>query len=234
MGEIVSGWGCSGGREEIPVPATLEEAVAVQEELRQWVRLDPLGRNVRYIAGADAAYDRDTVFGAAVLMDFPGLRRIGSAVVKEPVRFPYLPGLLAFREGPVLLRAVAGLGTRPDFVIFNGHGFAHPRRIGLASHLGVLLDLPVFGVADRPMIGVVGAPGPERGSTSSLRDGDEVIGMAVRTKEGVRPVYVSAGHRIDLATSVKFALSTACSYRIPEPLRQAHLLSRAASRGQSG
>jgi deoxyribonuclease V len=138
------------------------------------------------------------------------------------VSFPYVPGLLAFREGPVVLAALAKLQDQPDVLIFDAHGLAHPRRMGLASHLGVLLDRPTVGCAKSRLVGVHEEPDESRGSWTPLTDADEWIGAVVRTRDHVRPVYVSIGHRVDLKTAISLTLGCTSRYRLPEPIRWAH------------
>jgi deoxyribonuclease V len=139
-----------------------------------------------------------------------------------PVSFPYVPGLLAFREGPIVLAALERLAERPDVLIFDAQGLAHPRRMGLATHLGILLDVPSVGCAKSRLCGKETEPGEEKGSWTPLLDRGEVIGAVVRTRSRVRPVYVSVGHRVDLETAVSLVLSCATKYRLPEPTRWAH------------
>jgi deoxyribonuclease V len=148
--------------------------------------------------------------------------------------FPYIPGLLTFREAPILLELFSNLKTRPDAVILDGQGQAHPRRLGFASHVGLWLDVPCVGCAKSRLVGSYREPGKRPGSMSPLRDGNEVIGSIVRTKKGVKPVYVSVGNRIDLASAIRLVLHCCQGYRLPEPTRQAHLLVNALRRQGSG
>ncbi|MDD1654561.1 MAG: endonuclease V [Methanomicrobiales archaeon] len=178
----------------------------------------------RFIAGADAAYSTDgsLVFGAVAVLHCPDLSPFEVQCAERKVEFPYIPGMFAFREGPALLDAWRRLRTRPDLVIFHGHGIAHPEGCGLASHLGVLLDVPAIGVAGKPL-GIASVnPGPLRGDMAPVSVGGRLVGCAVRTREGAREVYVSLGHRISLETAVRIVLATATRYRLPEPLRAAH------------
>jgi len=189
------------------------------------IREDRLPRSPpQLIAGADAAYSRDgtQVYGAVAVLHCPDLCPVDVQCAERPVEFPYVPGLFAFREGPVLLDAWKQLATRPDIVILHGHGTIHPEGCGLASHLGILLDVPAIGVAERPLGTVAVTPGSARGDTTPVHIGDRVAGCAVRTRAGVREVYVSPGHRISLETAVHIVLATASRYRMPEPLRAAH------------
>lgn len=218
---------------ETPPPDLLratgpEEARAIQDLLRSRCRT---GRTIdlpgiRLVAGADAAYTQDRVTAAMVVMTCPGLEVEETTVSQQAALFPYIPGLLAFREGPAIAAAWASLATRPDLLLVNGHGYAHPRRFGIASHIGFVLDVPTIGVAQRLMTGSAGMPGEGRGSAAPVTDGDEVIGMVVRTVTGVKPVFVSAGHRTDLSLALDIVLRTTGSHRITEPIWQADALAR--------
>ncbi len=181
-------------------------------------------RPVRLVAGADVSYDRGSpvLFAAVVLLDAGSLEPVEAAGVCERARFPYVPGYLSFREIPAVLAAFAKLKGRPDLLVCDGQGRAHPRRFGLACHLGVLLDLPTLGCAKSRLVGRHREPGVRRGAHVQLRDGGEVIGEVVRTREGVKPVYVSVGHRITLATARRQVLRLAPRTRLPEPIRAAH------------
>lgn len=204
-------------------------ARAEQERLRPLVVADGIAANeVRLIAGVDVAYAKDesVVAGAVVVLDAATRRVVESASAVRPVEFPYVPGLLAFREIPALLDALAALSGRPDAIVCDGYGVAHPRRFGLACHLGVLTDLPTFGVAKTAFIGEFAQPGPERGDWSDLRDRGETIGRVLRTQRSTKPVFVSTGHRIDLDAATELTLTLAADYRLPETTRQADRLSR--------
>jgi deoxyribonuclease V len=182
------------------------------------------------VVGLDVTYAPDGASGvaAAVVIDVATLDVAEVATASGPVTFPYVPGLLAFRELPLLQDAIARLSAPPSLVICDGYGLAHPRRFGLACHLGVLLDVPAFGIAKTPYVGSFPAPGPDRGSSADLTDDGEVVGRAVRTRAGVKPVFVSAGHRIGLDQCTALAVRLSRGYRIPEPTRQADILSRRA------
>ncbi|WP_065965916.1 endonuclease V [Streptomyces sparsogenes] len=226
-------------RYELPPgwPATKAEAAAVQERLRGSVLvggdLPAPGAGTGAVVGVDVAYDdeRGRVAAAAVALDPRGLTVVGEATAVGPVAFPYVPGLLAFREIPAVLDALATLdrlGHRPDVVVCDGYGLAHPRRFGLASHLGVLTGLPTIGVAKNPFTFHHDAPGPRRGDWSPLLDGAEEVGRALRTQDGVKPVFVSVGHRVTLAAACAYALHLARDYRLPETTRRADALCRQA------
>ncbi len=211
------------------------EAVALQEELRSRVetrdRLGPVrGSTVRRVAGVDVGFEDDgKVARAAVAVltparGSPDLELVEQAVARLPVSFPYRPGLLSFREVPAILAALERLERPPDLVVCDGQGYAHPRRFGLACHLGVWTDLPAIGVAKSRLLGAHGEVPAGRGGWCPLVDGAEVVGAALRTRAGVKPVYVSIGHRISLATAVDWVLRLTPRYRLPETTRQAHRL----------
>jgi deoxyribonuclease V len=205
---------------------TPREAVEVQQRMRNMVRLRPLARPVGAIAGADISYNKfsETVFAGLVVLSLPDLRIVETAGVRSVAKFPYVPGLLSFREAPSLLEAWERLKTKPDVLIFDGQGIAHPRRFGIACHVGVLLDWPTIGCAKSILVGRYGELGLEAGSRSPLVDKGEQVGVALRTKSKVAPVYVSPGHLMDLDSAVDLVLRSTTKYRLPEPTRQAHLL----------
>lgn len=212
-----------------PAPARWEMTVAqareVQQSLREKLVLQPPpGFAPRYVAGADVSVERFKHYGyaAIVVMDLHTMQPVDEAASAAPLRFPYVPGYLSFRELPVLQLCWDGLRVRPDLVVFDGHGYAHPRRFGLACHGGVLWDVPSIGCAKSPFIGIHDNPGNERGDTADVVDGGEVVGRVVRTRAGTRPLYVSAGHRMDLPTAVDLVLRLAPKYRQPETTRLAH------------
>lgn len=184
------------------------------------------------VAGVDVAYASSVsptlVAAAVVVLSFPSLSVVTSATASGVSEFPYVPGLLAFRELPFVLAALADLDATPDVIVCDGYGIAHPRRFGLASHLGVLTGIPCFGVGKTAFIGTHSTVDSRRGAWSSLVDGSDVIGAAVRTQPGVKPVYVSAGHLIDLPSAIELTLELAPNYRLPETTRQADRLSRSA------
>ena len=189
---------------------------------------------IRHVAGADAAYDQDTIYAAVVVMTFPGLEVVETACTVQEVPFPYIPGLLSFREGPAVLEAFRSLTTVPDLIFMNGHGYAHPKRFGIASHVGLILDVPTIGVARRLLIGTAARPDAARGSCVPILDKSEIIGNAVRTVQGAKPVYISAGYKVDLAQAVDMALKTTTVHRITEPVWQADQVSRQCREKQSG
>ncbi len=200
-----------------------QEAIALQRRLAERVRREPDLGEVRRVAGVDASYRNQTAVGAVVVLDYPTLTVVDYVVARCPVTYPYVPGLLSFREAPAVLQALAQIKVVPDLLIFDGHGIAHPRRLGLASHIGVLLDVPSIGCAKRRLCGTYEMPGTEAGSVSPLYDKDthEIIGAVVRTRTDVRPVFVSVGHRVDLDTAIHYVLTCCRGRRLPEPTRWA-------------
>ncbi len=203
------------------------EAKEIQYRLREKIVDTWDGRNVSLIAGADVAFpEKTTVLAAVVVLTFPDLRVVETHIKSLPCRFPYVPGLLAFREAPALLACLDELRLEPDVLLCDAQGLAHPRKMGLATHVGILLDHPVVGCAKSVLYGTFEPPGEDKGSFSYMYDDSgEVIGAAVRTRDHVEPVYVSIGNKIDLTTSIDLVLKCSPKYRIPEPLRLAHRLS---------
>lgn len=207
------------------------EALQIQNSLRERVQVEQLPiRNVQRVAGVDASYRGKSVYAAAVVMEFPELLPSEEAVAEVPISFPYIPGLLSFREAPGILTALEQLTHLPDILIVDGHGQAHPRRFGIACHLGVLLDLPVIGCAKSILTGQVALLESEAGSTAKITSGDEVLGVALRTRKNVKPVYVSCGHRVDLESAIEIILACGKGFRFPEPIRRAHSLAKEASK----
>ncbi|MFD3544335.1 endonuclease V [Streptomyces sp. NPDC058655] len=217
----------------VQTPADEAEARAIQDELRHQVVLTelgpPPGRGL--VTGVDVAYDdaRDLVAAAAVVLDAATLEVVEEATAVGPVSFPYVPGLLAFRELPTVLAALGALTTGPGLVVCDGYGLAHPRGFGLACHLGVVTGLPAIGVAKNPFTSTCAEPGARRGDSSPLLapDGGEV-GRALRTQDGVKPVYVSVGHRVSLENACAHVLALSPRFRIPETTRHADSLCRRA------
>lgn len=211
-----------------------EQARAIQHDLRELVATEPFQRSPEVVAGVDVSVRDGQARSAVVLLALPQLEPIEAVTASRPVAFPYVPGLLAFREGPVVLDAMEKLTTSPDVLIFDAHGMAHPRRLGLATHLGVLLDLPSVGCAKSRLCGEYVEPGKERGSWSHLYDesgpqATDIIGAVLRTRDGVKPVFVSIGHRVDLPSAVSLVLTCAPRYRLPETTRWAHRMAGSGS-----
>ena len=219
-------------------PATEEEARAAQDELRDRVVLDEPGPppGTGRVTGVDVAYDdeRGVVAAAAVVLDAVTLTAVAEATAVGEVSFPYVPGLLAFREMPTVLAALEALDRDPGLVVCDGYGLAHPRRFGLASHLGVLTGLPTIGVAKNPFTFTYEEPGAVRGSTSPLLAGADEVGRALCTQAAVKPVFVSVGHRVSLESACAHTLALAPKYRIPESTRRADSLCRRALREAVG
>jgi deoxyribonuclease V len=208
-------------------PGDSAEMHAWQDACAALVRLEPGDTGADLVAAADVAYalDESLAYAAVVVLRRGSFREIERRTWSGPPPHPYQSGRFSLREAACLIPALEALATRPDVLVIDGHGIAHPRRFGLACHLGVLFDLPAIGCAKQPLAGVVGVPGPERGARASIvLDGREV-GVALRTRAGVNPVYVSPGHRFDVAGAAALMLALATEYRIPEPLRQAHHVS---------
>lgn len=214
---------------------TPKEAARLQEKLRSQLVVRGGPRRVRLVAGADAAYLTEPArcLAVAVVLRLPQLELIEEAVVERPVSFPYVPGLLSFREGPAVLAAVRRLHNVPELIIFDGHGLAHPRRFGLASHLGLLLGIPAVGCAKSLLVGEHEAVGRQAGSWSWLVHQGRRLGMAVRTQTGVRPVYVSPGHLVGFRAALRLVLQTVGRYRLAEPTRLADILVARAKAARS-
>ena len=201
---------------------TSEEARQLQNELRtQVIQTDQFG-TINTVAGVDIGLKKDTAIASVIVLSFPELQVVDSVVTQCPVRFPYIPGLLSFREIPPLLTAFDQLQTIPDLVMVDGQGIAHPRRFGLASHLGLILDKPTIGCAKSRLWGRYEEPDAEQGAYTYLTDKEAVIGAAVRTRANVRVVYVSIGHRISLDSARTWTLACCRGYRLPETTRYAH------------
>jgi deoxyribonuclease V len=223
------------------------EARELQSRLAGRVRFSAMKKRPKLVAGLDCAFSKDgkRIFAAAVVLCVGGGKVSGTffrppkkgtghppsvvetATDEQETRFPYIPGLLSFREAPVCLEAVRRLSVQPDVFLIDGQGIAHPRRLGLAAHLGLFLDAPTVGCAKSRLIGEYDAPGPEKGEHTLLRDGNEVIGAVVRTRSNVKPLFVSVGHKCRLDDAIALTLACTTKYRLPDPTRLAH---RAVSR----
>jgi deoxyribonuclease V len=207
-------------------PGSIQEARKLQEHLRKQVRIIPFSATPRCVAGVDAAFTQDSVVAAACLYSFPDMTCLGQVSAVMELRFPYVPGFLAFREAPAIIAAVRKLQTSPDIILVDGQGTAHPRGLGIACHIGVLLDIPTIGCAKSRLVGNYREPATGKGSWEGLEYEGKDVGAVVRTRNGVRPLFVSPGHRIDGRGSIKFVLACTGSYRIPEPLRCADAYAR--------
>lgn len=212
----------------LPTPhrwdVTPAEARQIQEKTRSRVstRNGAELKRLRYVAGVDCAMRNERATAAVPVLEFDTMELVDLAVVDLPITFPYVPGLLTFRECPAILAALAKLNVQPDLVMVDGQGIAHPRRIGIAAHLGVLIDKPTIGCAKSRLIGVHDEPHGEAGYYTDLWDGDELIGGVLRTRGNVRPLYVSVGHKVDLPTALDLVLECCRGFRLPEPTRRAH------------
>ncbi|HSC95076.1 MAG TPA: deoxyribonuclease V [Burkholderiales bacterium] len=205
---------------------TPRAAIAVQQRLRSRVVRRGHPRAIRTVAGTDVGFERGGAIAraAVAVLSFPGLELVDYAVARRPARFPYVPGLLSFREMPALLAALARLRVKPDLVLCDGQGLAHPRRFGLACHLGVMCGMPSIGVAKSRLIGKHREPGERRGTWVPLRDRGETIGAVVRSRAGTRPIFVSIGHRVSLPVAVRYVMACTTRFRLPETTRWAHRL----------
>jgi deoxyribonuclease V len=203
---------------------TTVRAREIQVELAPQVSREGIVTDPRFIAGVDISVTRlaKTGTGAVVVLSYPDFELVEVAVVTDRLDFPYVPGLLTFREAPLILAACEKLNVKPDLVIVDGQGIAHPRRIGLASHLGLCLDVPTIGCAKSRLLGSYDEPDDTADSFSALLDNGEVIGAALRTRSGVKPVFVSIGHKINLTAAIDLVLACCRGYRLPEPTRLAH------------
>ena len=211
-------------------PKDLREAARIQRDLARRVKVSPLKKTLKVIVAVDAAFSETRAFAAACMFTFPNLTFMAEAVADAPLTFPYVPGYLTFREGPAIIAALKRLTTRPDLILVDGQGIAHPRGIGIASHLGVLLDIPTVGCAKSRLVGDYVEPGSRRGDRSPLVREGKVIGTVLRTRDRVRPVFVSPGHKVSIGDAVEIVLACAARCRIPEPLRRADGLSRKAKK----
>ncbi|MGF1479492.1 MAG: deoxyribonuclease V [Cyanophyceae cyanobacterium] len=206
-------------------PRTAEEATVIQQQLKSQVVTEDQLEDVNYVAGVDVGFeDNYAITKAAVAVLTPDLQLVETAIARRPTTFPYVPGFLSFREIPAILEALQQLSLTPDLMMCDGHGIAHPRRFGIASHLGVLIGLPTIGVAKSILVGKHEAVAPEKGSRQPLQHRGETIGMVLRSRTNVKPLYISVGHRISLITAVDTVLRYTPKYRLPETTRWADKL----------
>lgn len=219
--------------EALSWPTSIEEAKLIQEQGRDRVITSDRLSTVNWVAGVDLGFENggQTTRAAVAVLSFPDLILTETAIALCPTIFPYVPGFLSFREVPPILKALRQLTTTPDLILCDGQGLAHPRRFGLACHLGILLDCPTIGVAKSRFIGTHKEPAPTRGSWEPLKDGEETIGAVLRTRTKVKPLYVSIGHKIGLETAIAYVLDCTPQYRLPETTRIADRL--ASNRIQS-
>jgi deoxyribonuclease V len=212
-----------------PWDVTPKQAMQIQNQLRNKVSVEICPGATCLVAGADICLDEEKKkgFAGVIVYKFPELVEVERQWAERPLTFPYIPGLLAFREAPILLEAFANLRTEPHVVIFDGQGIAHPRRFGIASHMGVIIDKPTIGCAKSLLTGTYEEPGERAGDSSPLMDGEEVIGLVLRTRDGVNPIFISIGHRIDLENCKRIILQCCDGVRIPKPTREAdHFVAR--------
>jgi len=203
---------------------TPAQAMKIQVELAAQVSKVGAVASPRFIAGVDISVDRwaKTGTGAVVVLNYPGLELVETRVVTDRIEFPYIPGLLSFRESPLIIKACEALTVTPDLVFVDGQGYAHPRRMGIASHLGLLLNIPAIGCAKSRLIGSYQEPDAAAGNFTNLLDKGEVIGAALRTRDSVSPLFISIGHKISLPSAIDWVMVCCRGYRIPEPTRLAH------------
>jgi len=201
---------------------SISEARKIQKILRKKVIIKSLSFEPEYICGVDASFSESHIFACASLFKLPELIHIEDSIVKMKLEFPYIPNFLSFREGKALMEAIKNLKIKPHVILFDGQGIAHPMSFGIASHIGVLLDIPSIGCAKSRLIGEYEEPKKERGSFSYLYYRGEIVGVVLRTKDNVKPLFVSPGHLIDIPSSMEIVLKANKQYRIPEPLRKAH------------
>jgi deoxyribonuclease V len=206
-------------------PKNIAEAKGIQLELKDKVKIVPLGKKPEFVAGVDAAFPENRVIAAACLYRYPELSLLEETYAVTEVSFPYIPGFLSFREGPAIIEALKHFTIPPDVVLFDGQGIAHPKGLGIATHIGILLDVPTIGCAKSRLVGEYKVPGITRGNRSPLRYDGKTVGAVLRTRDNTRPVFVSPGHRIDIEASIEIVLGCISKYRLPEPLRRADFLS---------
>lgn len=213
---------------------TPQEAVQLQKKLRDQIIIQSYDQPIQRIAGADISYNRfsDVIYAGIVVLDFKTLQPILSVTILDRMRFPYVPGLLSFREIPAIFRAWEALPEKPDVIMLDGHGINHPRRLGVAAHFGLVTGHPTLGCAKKHLCGTYIDPPLIRGHYSTIEDKGDTIGYVLCTKDKVKPVWTSPGHLLGLEQSAKITLHCARGYRIPEPTRQAHLLVNAFRRGE--
>ncbi len=211
-------------------------AVAIQNRLRKQIVFENRLKKLELVAGADVSFNRKSsvLFGVVTVLHLPDFEEVDRAEAVLETRFPYIPGLLTFREAPVLLEAFKKIRIEPDVILFDGQGVAHPRRMGLAAHMGLLLDTPSVGCAKSRFVGEYAPVGASVGAYSELLFEGETIGVVLRTRENVKPVFVSVGHKVDLPAAIEVVLRTLSRFRLPEPTRRAHLLVNALRRSYFG
>lgn len=213
---------------------TPKEAIQVQKTLREEIQLQPLDEQVELVGGADISFNRgsDEVHAGIVVLSLPELNMVARSLISTHISFPYIPGLLAFRELPALIRAWNQCRLKPDVLILDGHGLAHPRRMGIATHFGILEDHPTIGCAKNVLAGTYEEPASTKGSFSYLHDKNEKIGMAFRSRTNVNPIYISPGHKVNFEDTIDVILQSLSKYKLPETTRAAHRLVNELRRGE--
>ena len=210
-----------------------KEAIEIQKRLKQKVRIEPLQKEVKYIGGADISFNRgeSTVYATIVVLRLSDLEEVERSLVVGTIDFPYIPGLLSFREVPILWEAWQQLKQKPDVLVLDGHGIAHNRRFGVASHFGILADIPTIGCAKKIFVGTHQELSEEAGNMVGIYDENELLGAVLRSRSKVKPIYISVGHRITLPDALRIIQQCITKYRLPEPTRQAHLIANELRRG---
>lgn len=200
-----------------------KEAIKIQKDLKSNISLKKSFSKIEKIAGADVSYYQNNMIAGVIIFEFPNLKIIESQSFISPVNFPYVPGLLTFREGPSLLEAFKKVKNEPDVILFDGQGIAHPRRMGIATHLGLFLDKPTIGCAKSRLSGKYTSVGEKKGDYALLKEGEEILGAVLRTRREVKPIFISPGHKINLPNSIEIVLKCIIKYRLPLPVREAHI-----------
>jgi len=200
-----------------------QEAIKIQKDLKSNISLKKSFSKIDKIAGADVSYYQNKMIAGVIIFEFPNLKAIEKQFFISPVNFPYIPGLLTFREGLSILAAFKKIKNEPDIILFDGQGIAHPRRMGIATHLGLFLDKPTIGCAKSRLSGKYTTVGEKKGDYAPLKEGKEVLGAGLSTRKGVKPIFVSPGHKIDLPNSIEIVLKCIVKYRLPLPVREAHI-----------
>lgn len=207
-------------------PKRIAQAKEVQNVLRRRVKIIRLKKIPSFIAAVDASFNNDRIIAVASLYTYPALEWLQDASEVEQTQFPYIPGLLTFREGHAVISALKKLRIKPDLILFDGQGIAHPKGIGIASHIGVILEKPTIGCAKSRLVGNFDMPDPEKGSRASLYYNGAEVGTVLRTRSNVKPLFISPGHMIDIKSSIGVAMKCISKYRIPDPLRRADIVSK--------
>jgi deoxyribonuclease V len=217
---------------------TIDSSAAkeLQRELCKQIKLEPLTEAPKYVAGADISFNRgsDLMHAAIVVLELPELKTVARSLASDETSFPYIPGLLAFREMPVLLKAWNQLQLKPDVLILDGHGIAHPRRMGIATHFGIEVDHPTIGCAKNILTGTHGELGIQKGDKADLTDGDKKIGMALRSRTNVNPIYVSPGHQCSFGDAYEIVMQSLTKYKLPKTTRMAHQWANRLRKGEAG